>query len=90
MFGGMIRGEIDCSICCCGFLEYVDFLFWGGSGLLIGQGNFIVVLICGCESWVRVYLVHVVVNCFRCGVLGIIYYQDVVSVLCVKGYGFSI
>jgi hypothetical protein len=27
MFGGMIRGEINCSICCRGFSEYVDFYF---------------------------------------------------------------
>jgi hypothetical protein len=32
MFGGMVRGEIDCSICCCGFSEYVNFYFGGGGG----------------------------------------------------------
>ena len=36
------------------------------------------------------YPVHVVMDCFGSGAMGIIYYQNVVDISCVKDYGFSI
>ena len=45
---------------------------------------------CGCELWVRVYLVCMVIDCHQCVVLSIVYYQDVVDVSCVKDDGFCV
>jgi len=44
MFGGMVRGEIDCSICCCGFSEYVNFYF--AVVLIINRSRKVIVLLC--------------------------------------------
>ena len=35
-------------------------------------------------------LINVVVDCFGVGLLGVVYYQDVVDISFIEDYGFSI